>query len=88
LDAGGETSSDAWQITGARPDESHETPRGDLNTIVQTALAPEPARRYGSVEKLGDDVRNYLAGRPIAARPATFVYRHAASEARCGAALR
>ena len=62
-------------LTGARPDESHETPRGDLNTIVQTALAPEPARRYGSVEKLGDDVRNYLAGRPIAARPATFVYR-------------
>ncbi|HJW92759.1 MAG TPA: serine/threonine-protein kinase [Thermoanaerobaculia bacterium] len=49
--------------------------RGDLETIVSTALAHEPARRYASVEKFADDIRNYLAGRPIAARPATFVYR-------------
>jgi len=62
-------------LIGKRPSETKETPRGDLNTIVQTALEPDPARRYGSVEKFGDDIRNYLEGRPIAARPATFVYR-------------
>jgi len=49
--------------------------RGDLDTIILTAMEQDPARRYGSVEKLGDDVRRYLSGHPVAARPATFAYR-------------
>jgi tetratricopeptide (TPR) repeat protein len=55
-------------------DRSHAL-RGDLDNIVLMALEPDPARRYGSVEKLAGDIRNYLEGRPVAARPATFVYR-------------
>lgn len=49
--------------------------RGDLDTIVLTALAPDPARRYGSVQSLRDDLRAYLDGLAIAARPATPAYR-------------
>jgi non-specific serine/threonine protein kinase/serine/threonine-protein kinase len=49
--------------------------RGDLDTIILAALEPDPARRYGSAEKLGDDVRRHLSGHPVAARPATFAYR-------------
>ncbi|MEO8381622.1 MAG: serine/threonine-protein kinase [Acidobacteriota bacterium] len=49
--------------------------RGDLDTIVLAAMDVDPARRYGSAEKLGDDVRRYLSGHPVAARPATFTYR-------------
>lgn len=60
-------------LTGTR--EPDARPRGDLGTIIATALAHEPERRYGSVEKFGDDIRNFLDGRPIAARPATFAYR-------------
>ena len=49
--------------------------RGDLDTIVLTALQKEPARRYASVEQLADDLRRYLDGRPVLARPATWRYR-------------
>ncbi len=42
--------------------------RGDLDRIVLTAMAQEPARRYASVEALSADLRNWLAGRAIDAR--------------------
>lgn len=48
---------------------------GDLDTIVLKALAKEPARRYASVEQLAEDVRRYLHGRPVLARPDRFGYR-------------
>jgi serine/threonine-protein kinase len=48
---------------------------GDLDTIVMTALAKEPPRRYGSAEALSEDLRRHLAGLPIAARKPTLAYR-------------
>ncbi len=49
--------------------------RGDLDTIVMTAIAKDPARRYGSVSGLSNDLDRYLDGLPILARPATMTYR-------------
>ncbi len=49
--------------------------RTDLDTILRAALAPDPARRYPSVERFADDVRRLLDGLPVAARPSTFAYR-------------
>ncbi len=49
--------------------------RGDLDTIVATALHKAPARRYASAERLADDVLRHLAGRPIQARADSFSYR-------------
>ena len=49
--------------------------RGDLDTIVLTAMAKKPERRYRSVDALVDDVRRYLEHRPIRARPPTLGYR-------------
>jgi len=49
--------------------------RGDLDLIVLKALAKEPDRRYDSVRALADDVRRYLQGQPIQARPDSAVYR-------------
>lgn len=43
----------------------------DLAVIAQTALAKEPARRYGSARELAEDLRRWLGGHPIAARPAS-----------------
>jgi serine/threonine protein kinase/tetratricopeptide (TPR) repeat protein len=49
--------------------------RGDLDTILLTALRKEPARRYPSVEQFAGDVRRHLDGLPVRARPDTFRYR-------------
>jgi serine/threonine protein kinase len=48
---------------------------GDLDNIVLAALRKEPARRYRSVEALSLDLRRYLDGRPVEARPGTWSYR-------------
>ncbi len=49
--------------------------RGDLDTIVATAIRKEPERRYRSVVSLDADLERYLDGRPVEARPNTAVYR-------------
>jgi tetratricopeptide (TPR) repeat protein/tRNA A-37 threonylcarbamoyl transferase component Bud32 len=49
--------------------------RGDLDTILLTALRKEPDRRYQSVDQLATDLRRHLDGRPVRARPDTFGYR-------------
>jgi serine/threonine protein kinase len=49
--------------------------RGDLDTIVATALRKEPERRYPSVERLAEDVARFRANRPIRARPESAAYR-------------
>lgn len=49
--------------------------RGDLDTLVLTALAKEPARRHPSAHELAEDVRRHLQGRPIWARRDSRTYR-------------
>lgn len=47
---------------------------GDLDNILLMALRKEPARRYVSVEALAGDVRRYLDGFPVKARPDSVTY--------------
>ncbi len=44
----------------------------DLDTLILTALARAPDRRYPSVNELSADLERYLAGYPIRARPAPW----------------
>lgn len=58
-----------------RPASVMPSLRGDLETIMLKALEKEPDRRYSTVSALADDLRRFLAGEPIAARPATLGYQ-------------
>jgi serine/threonine-protein kinase len=42
--------------------------RGDLDAIVQRALAPSPTDRYGSVDALREDLDRWRRGAPVRAR--------------------
>jgi WD40 repeat protein/tRNA A-37 threonylcarbamoyl transferase component Bud32 len=49
--------------------------RGDVETIVGTALEKDPGRRYASAADFACDIRRHLALRPIVARPPSAAYR-------------
>jgi serine/threonine protein kinase len=49
--------------------------RGDLDWIVMKALEKDRRRRYETANGLAMDIRRYLAGEPVLARPPTRVYR-------------
>jgi eukaryotic-like serine/threonine-protein kinase len=51
--------------------------RGDLDTIILKSLRKEVSERYVSVGQFSEDLRRYLEGVPILARPHTFSYRAA-----------
>jgi serine/threonine-protein kinase len=61
----------------AGPEARHRarTLEGDVDTIALKALHREPERRYQGAAALADDLRRYLEGRPISARPDTLGYR-------------
>ena len=46
----------------------------DVEAILLTALAKEPAERYQSVAELQNDIENWLQGRPIRVRSVSTLY--------------
>ena len=69
--------SQAALADSARPEGARLARRlaGDLDRIVQRAMAKEPQRRYPSVEALAADLRRHLQGRPVEARGDSAMYR-------------
>src|SRR5512143_1219065 len=70
------------RIGAARQHDATLTPRrlgrelrGDLDNIVMMALRKEPARRYGSVQALDDDIARFLRNQPVHARSNALRYR-------------
>ncbi len=60
--------------------------RGDLETIIATALAKEKEQRYPTAAALAADLGHYLRHEPIQARP-TAVWKHLGKFARRNRAL-
>ena len=67
-------------LTGAIPLPSEVAPheakglRGDLDTIVMTAMRREPQRRFVSARAFANDLRRYLAGERVLSRPDSLGY--------------
>jgi serine/threonine-protein kinase len=57
---------------GTTPAALKRALRGDLERIVQRALAKKASARYPTTDKLADDLRAYLAGRAIAGGTRTY----------------
>jgi tRNA A-37 threonylcarbamoyl transferase component Bud32 len=57
------------------PRQLNEKIPRDLETICLKAMAKIPGRRYGSAAELAEDLRRFLAGEPIKARPQSGVER-------------
>jgi len=49
--------------------------KGDIDVMIATALKREPSRRYPTAAAFADDLRRWLAGRPIGARADSSTYR-------------
>ncbi|MCA9127303.1 MAG: serine/threonine protein kinase [Planctomycetales bacterium] len=49
--------------------------RGDVDLIVMKAMEKDRGRRYESASGLAADLKRYLDGQPIEARPASVLYR-------------
>lgn len=49
--------------------------RGELDWVVMKTLEKDRSRRYDSVSALTGDLRNFLMGDPVQARPYSFAYR-------------
>jgi hypothetical protein len=57
------------------PRQLREDVPKDLETICLKAMAKSPARRYQTAQELGDDLRRFLAGDAIQARPVGYSER-------------
>ncbi|MFO0865330.1 MAG: serine/threonine-protein kinase [Gemmataceae bacterium] len=64
-----ETLHSLMEGTLARPGSLDRTIHRDLETICLRCLERDPARRYPTAEALADDLRRFLEGQPILARP-------------------
>lgn len=63
------------QARGATPAQLARSLNGDLDAIVLKAMRREPDRRFTSAAQFAGELRDCLAGRPVASRRGSRAYR-------------
>ena len=71
----GDGTSDRLRLSEPDRKKLQRALRGELDLIILKSLRKDPARRYQSVEQFSEDIRNYLTGMPVLARPESVTYR-------------
>ncbi len=69
------TDAEPHRLSTVSPPQLQRVYRGDLETIVATALKKNPAERYATATAFADDLRRFLRHEPISARPDSLAYR-------------
>ncbi len=59
----------------ATPEKLNRELKGDLDSIILTALREEPPERFKTVEMLKEDIQNHLNHLPVSARKGSTRYR-------------
>src|SRR5205814_6251611 len=59
----------------APPSQLVQALRGDLDCILMKCLEKDRARRYGSAQELGTDIRRHLKDETILASPPSYLYQ-------------
>ena len=70
-----ESDSGSSYLVGSNPQSLGSSLRNELDWIVMCALEKDRDKRYKTVAALADDVKNYLTGVPVAARPPSRAYQ-------------
>lgn len=70
-----ETLAQVKQADAVSPSQLRPSVPRDLSIICMHCLEKKPERRYATAEALADDLRRFLSGEPIAARPVTEMER-------------
>ena len=74
LSSFGETVSEIAVARNIKPSRLNKLLRGELDWIVMKSLEKEPQRRYATAEAFANDIKRFLNGEPVLAKPPSITY--------------
>ncbi len=73
--ASGAVTLEAAALRGCSARSLRRALAGDIDTVLEKAMAQDPAQRYASAAAFAEDIQRHLAGQPLLAQPDAPWYR-------------